>query len=150
MAARRTGAPARDARSEPLVSSSADTHQPTATIELRDEGQARRDDGMAAALEAAHPTWRSVAEAALDRLIAGGGDFTSDDIRNAVIEPFATGSALALGGLINGRFRRGEIVPVDWAQSSQPQRHGGLRSRVASDGGDMTAELFTDKRGGVG
>lgn len=96
----------------------------TATDELRDEGRARRDDGMAVALEAVQPAWRSEAEDVLDRLIAGGGDFTSDDIRRAVVEPFATGSALALGGLINGRSRRGEIVQVGWTISRQPQRHG--------------------------
>lgn len=118
------GRPTKAAVSTSIASPATAAQPTTATSELRDEALARRDEGMATALEAVQPAWRAEAEEVLDRLIAGGGDFTSDEIRAAVVEPFATGSALALGGLINGRSRRGEIVQVGWTISRQPQRHG--------------------------
>ncbi len=81
---------------------------------------------MTAALEAVQPVWRYEAEAVLDALVSSGIEFTADDIRDVVGAPFATGSAAALGGLINGRFRRGEIEPVRFAISRQRQRHQGV------------------------
>ncbi|WP_341253689.1 hypothetical protein [Euzebya pacifica] len=81
---------------------------------------------MATALDALQPSWRSMAESVIDALICSGTVWTADDVRDVVGEPHATGSACALGGLIGGRYRRGEIVPVAVVTSRQPQRHHGL------------------------
>lgn len=100
--------------------------QDTATAPLLGEGAARRDEGMQLSLDALQPAWRSVAEETLDELIDAGFPFTTDDLRDRVGDPAGTGSARALGGMISGRHRNGEIVPVGYTTSRQPQRHGGI------------------------
>lgn len=85
-----------------------------------------RDSGMATALDALQPAWRSMAESVIDALIVSGAVWTADDVRDVVGAPYGTGSARALGGLIRGRYARGEIVPVGFVTSRQPQRHGGV------------------------
>lgn len=97
-----------------------------ATRALGDEGAARRDQGMQLSLDALQPAWRSVAEDVLDDLIESGHPFTTDDLRDRVGDPTGTGSARALGGMIAGRYRKGQIRAVGFSTSRQPQRHGGL------------------------
>lgn len=96
-----------------------------ATAGLR-AGAARRDEGMQLSLDALQPAWRSVAEDVLDDLVASGHPFTTDDLRDRTGDPTGTGSARALGGMIAGRFRKGQIRAVGFSTSRQPQRHGGV------------------------
>jgi hypothetical protein len=116
------GLPPQEALPENITTASNGTSQGSADLR-RPEGHARRDAGMATALEAVQPAWRDYADDVLDALIASGRRWTSDDVRRLVGEPYATGSARALGGLIRARAQRGEIAHIGWSISTQPQRH---------------------------
>lgn len=78
---------------------------------------------MALALDAVQPVWRHVVDEVIDQLIDAGVEWTADDVRDRVRDPEGTGSPSALGGIIRGRYLRGEIEFVGWSTSRQPQRH---------------------------
>lgn len=87
-----------------------------------EEGRRLRDDGHRTALHAADVRWKAAAETALADLAASGVEFTAEDLR-ARVRVLAS-SPNALGALISGAARRGEIVHVGYRQAQRREAHG--------------------------
>jgi hypothetical protein len=87
-----------------------------------DEGRRLRDEGMADALHASDVRWKAAAHTALADLAACGVEFTAEDLRARV--GVIAASPNALGALISGAARRGEIVHVGYRQAQRREAHG--------------------------
>jgi len=95
------------------------THCPGCGLGL---GRELAEAGADLAEAAASPEWKAAANAALDRLIASGSEFTTDDIWAEV--GACTGSdPRALGSLIRARSKQKRIVRVGLRESTRPACH---------------------------
>ena len=101
------------------------TTQPSGA-ELRDRGIA---DALAGDL-AVHRSHGDAVRETLDALIAGGVEFTADDLRRELPDDVRTlVSPAVLGSLFNTAARHGEIRCTGFAVSTTPSRRAGVLRR---------------------
>lgn len=84
------------------------------------EGREARDAGASLALSAVD-RWRVAAAEALDRLIARGQPFTSDDVADEVGVPETHPNAM--GGLFSAASKQGRIETVGYTQATRKSAH---------------------------
>jgi len=93
-------------------------------------GQQLRDAGVDAVLaadEAVHRGHREAIDAALDKLIAAGAEFSADDLQLALDdETRRLAPPNLLSAVIAVAARQGRIVHVGYGTSSRPARHRGV------------------------
>lgn len=93
--------------------------------QARREARAARDAGIAKGKAGAEPVWLAEAEKAVRRVSSGGKRFTADDVM-AILEGVGvkTRDKRALGGVMDGMRRRGEVVPLmEFVATSRKSRH---------------------------
>lgn len=79
------------------------------------------------AWDGATEEWKAAALEELRRLAASGTRFTSEDITAVVGLPsgeIAQHKNNAVGTLMGGARKRGEIIEVDWTRSTRPSSNG--------------------------
>lgn len=82
---------------------------------------AARDAGMARVLNAADPAWKDLAYAAVDRILARGGEFTADDVW-VELGQFPK-ERRALGPILRAHADAGRIVNTGRRKNSERPEH---------------------------
>lgn len=93
-------------------------------------GAQLRDEAIQQAEEHAKQQWLDACREVLDKFIASGQEFTSEDVREYVSSAYGytTHENRAIGGLVKRAAGAGRIVRVRYGQSLNPSRHTGITS----------------------
>lgn len=86
-------------------------------------GREERDLALAQVETNAHQEWMEMAVQCMYGLAASGAEFTSDTVRDAVPEEFATHEPRALGPVMMRGIRDGVITAVGWTTEGRAAAH---------------------------